>query len=326
MNNKRPVFFLCLSLFLLAGLNISAQTAVIKASIDSTQLLIGEQTKIHLEVAADNGANLQLPLPVDTIIKGIEVLEISGIDTTDIGNNRMLLKYDFLVTSFDSALYLLPPFQLITGTDTTYSNELALKVSTLPVDTESQNIYDIKDVLKPEFVWKDYLAYVLYPLLALFILALIAFLVYYLKKKESPIAFKFKKETVKLPPHVIALNKLNDIKVRKLWQQGRIKEYHSEITDTLRIYMERRFSLPAMELTSGEILAKLKGISDMDYVYDNLKQILLLADFVKFAKYQSLPDENELSLMNAYLFVNGTKIEEIPENGEKLKEEKQNNS
>jgi hypothetical protein len=66
-----------------------------------------------------------------------------------------------------------------------------------------------------------------------------------------------------------------------------------------------------MELTSGEILGKLKGISDTDYSYDNLKQVLLLADFVKFAKYQPLPDENELSLMNAYLFVNNTKVEEI---------------
>jgi hypothetical protein len=325
MNKKRSVFFFSLSLFLLSGLNISAQTAVIKASIDSMQLLIGEQTKIHLEVAADKGANLQLPLPVDTIITGIEVLETSGIDTTDIGNNRMLLKYDFLVTSFDSALYLLPPFKLIVGTDTAYSNELALKVSTFPVDTESQKFYDIKDVFKPKFVWSDYLAYVLYPLLVLFVLALIAFLIYYIKKRKSPVSL-FKRETVKLPPHVIALKELDDIKIRKLWQQGRIKEYHSEITDTLRVFMERRFHITAMELTSGEILERLKGVSDADYVYDNLKQILFLSDFVKFAKYQPLPDENELSLMNAYLFVNGTKIEEIPENGEKDKEEKQNNS
>jgi hypothetical protein len=309
MNTKIKILFLGLLLFLLPEATVYAQN-VVKASIDSTQILIGEQTKIHLEIASHRNSHLQLPLPVDTIVKGIEVIETSGIDTIDIGNNRMQLKYDILVTSFDSALYLLPPFKLIEGADTAYSNELALKVSTLPVDTESQNFYDIKDIAKPEFVLWDYIFYLLYPLFGLIIIAAIVFLIYRLKTKKSLIPFK--KPEPDLPSDVIALKELDEIKAKKLWQQGRVKEYHSEITDTLRKYLENRFMVPALELTSGEILEKLRGISDTDYVFDKLKQILSLADFVKFAKYQPLPDENELSLMNAYLFVNGTKKEELP--------------
>jgi hypothetical protein len=308
----------------LYGQTVYAQSAVIKASIDSTQILIGEQTKIHLEIAVAEDLHVQLPLPSDTIIKGIEVLETSKIDTINIGNNRMQLKYDFLVTSFDSALYLLPPFVLVAGTDTAYSNELALKVSTLPVDTESQQFYDIKDIIKPKFVLWDYIEYILYPLLGLLVLGAIVYLIYRLKTKKSLIPFK--KAEIILPPHIIAIQELDKIKTKKLWQQGRMKEYHSEITDTLRIYMEKRFYIPAMELTSGEILGRLKGISDTDYVYDNLKQILSLADFVKFAKYQPLPNENELSIMNAYLFVNGTKIEEITETEENGDHIENNNS
>jgi hypothetical protein len=323
MNKKIQILCFSLCLFGWYAPSAVAQTAVIKASIDSTQLLIGEQTKIRLEIAAGKDSPLQLPLPVDTIIKGIEVLEISKIDTIDIGNNRIQLKYDFLVTSFDSALYLMPPFKLIAGTDTAYSNELALKVSTLPVNTESQQIYDIKDIDNPSFVLWDYLWYVLYPLFGLCLLGGIAYLIYRLKTKKSLLPFK--KAEVILSPHMIAINALDSIKAKKLWQQGRVKEYHSEITDTLRIYMERRFSIPAMEQTSGEILGKLKRISQVDYVYDDLKQILLLGDFVKFAKYQPLPDENELSMMNAYLFVNGTKMEEIIAK-EENKENNNNNS
>ena len=48
---------------------------------------------------------------------------------------------------------------------------------------------------------------------------------------------------------------------------------------------------------------------------------MLLADFVKFAKMNPLPDENDLSLMNAYLFINQTKEEEIPVPGEGEKAE-----
>ena len=95
---------LWISLFPLSG-----QT-IIKTTIDSTHILIGQQTKIHLEIAADINQSIQIPLISDTLMAGVEVLEISKIDTTDIGNNRMRIKYDYLITSFDSALYLLPPF------------------------------------------------------------------------------------------------------------------------------------------------------------------------------------------------------------------------
>jgi hypothetical protein len=280
--------------------------------------LIGQQTKIRLEVAANRDQSLQIPVITDTIRAGVEVLEMSKIDTVDIGNNRVQLKYDYLITSFDSALYLLPPFCAIVGTDTVYSNELALKVSTLPVDTESKQFYDIKDVIKPKFVLSDYLLIVLYVFLGLVALGLIAYVVYRIINKKSLIPFK--KEEPYVPPHIRAVKELDEIKAQKLWQQGRIKEYHSEITDILRKYIDARFEIGAMEMTSGEILQTIKGYSDADTASDNLKQILVLADFVKFAKYNPLPDENELSLMNAYLFVNNTKKEDVPAETEEAKD------
>ena len=110
-----------------------------------------------------------------------------------------------------------------------------------------------------------------------------------------------------------AIKELDEIKQQKLWQQGRSKEYYTLITDTLRKYIEERFGINAMEMTSGEILDLIRKNSEAQSVYDNLRQILQLADFVKFAKMNPLPDENDLSMMNAYLFVNQTKEEEMVE-------------
>ena len=295
---------------------LPAQT-VIKASIDSVHILIGQQTKVRLEIAADKNKQLQLPMISDTLTTGVEVLEISKIDTTDIGNDRIQLKYDYLITSFDSALYLLPPFKVITDLDTVLSAELALKVSTFEVDAESKQFYDIKDVRKPQFVLMDYLQILLWILAILVFIALVVYIIYRLKNQKSLVPFK--KDEPYIPPHIRAINRLDTIKLEKLWQGGKSKEYHSDITETLRIYVEERFGVEAMEMTSGEILADVKKYSDADIAYDNLKQILILADFVKFAKYSPLPDENELSLMNAYLFVNNTKKEELQE---ELKTEK----
>ena len=301
----------------ISALSLSAQT-VVKATIDSTNILIGQQTKIHLEIAADKSKPLQIPAISDTLMTGVEVLNISKIDTTDLDNNRVQMKYDYLITAFDSAVYLLPPFQVISGTDTAYSNELALKVSTLPVDTVSKKFYDIKGVRTPQFVLMDYLPLILLVLVILVLIAAAIYIIYRVINKK-PLA-PFKKEE-NIPPHIRAIRELDAIKEEKLWQAGKLKEYHSEITDTLRKYIEGRFGVGAMEMTSGEILDDVKKYKDADGVSDNLKQILILSDFVKFAKYKPLPEENELSMRNAYLFVDDTKPVELPPEEKKEKSE-----
>jgi hypothetical protein len=308
--NNRIKIVICIISLWISVFSISAQPPIIKAVMDSTHILIGHQTQIHLEVAANKNQPLQIPVITDTLINGVEVLAISKIDTTNLGNDRIQLKYHYLITSFDSALYLLPPFKAVVGTDTAYSESLALNVSTYPVDTVSKQFYDIKGVIQPKFVWADFLPWIIGITWGLGLIALIAFIIYRLVNNKPIIPFK--KEEPYIPPHARAIQELDAVKIQKLWQMGKVKEYHSDITDILRKYINERFDIPALEMTSGEILDEIKGYNDVDTSGDNLKQILILADFVKFAKYNPLPDENELSLMNAYLFVNHTKKEELP--------------
>lgn len=124
-----------------------------------------------------------------------------------------------------------------------------------------------------------------------------------------------------LPAHVRAANELDKLKAEKIWQQGREKEFYSKLTDILRRYIYEREGINAMEMTSGEILNNIRQISDVDSVYDNLKQILSTADLVKFAKYKPYPDENDLSMVNAYFFVNQTKEPDPIPTKEELNEE-----
>ncbi|MDR1682633.1 MAG: hypothetical protein LBS25_04515 [Candidatus Symbiothrix sp.] len=304
---------------------VSAQTAVIQASLDSMQILIGEQVHLHLKIAADQGAQLQLPYFPEKLIDGVEVLEISQPDTTDIGNNRMQIRYDYLITSFDSALYLLPPFPLIVGTDTCYSNELALKVSSVSVDTESGQFFDIKDILVPELVWQDYIIWLVLFIALRILTALITVLLIEWKKKNRTIRLPFRKETKPdLPPHIRALQALDAIKSEKLWQRGKEKEYYSQITDVVRTYIDERFQIAAMEMTTGEILLRIRSVSAADFVFDHLKRLLFQADLVKFAKYRPLPEENEMSIGNAYFFVDQTIPVPKPEEGEKQEESPEN--
>jgi hypothetical protein len=110
----------------------------------------------------------------------------------------------------------------------------------------------------------------------------------------------------------VALRELDRIKDEKIWQKDKIKEYYSQVTEVLRVYIEDRFGIPAMEQTSGEIFTSFEInknlISDKTLLY--LGRILPLADLVKFAKYFPFPDDHNIVLANAYLFVNDTKPEE----------------
>ena len=116
------------------------------------------------------------------------------------------------------------------------------------------------------------------------------------------------------PPHVTALQNLENIRNQKLWQEGKYKEYHTLISDTLRMYLEGRYGITAMELTSDEILKVMKSQVIDPVSKEKLKQILVLADYVKFAKVVPIDVENELSMNSAFDFINGTKREETVNN------------
>jgi hypothetical protein len=325
---KKSFLFLLLFHILLSEGKAWAQKTLIDVKIDSAAILIGEQTPLHLTVTTNRGKNVQIVIPGDTLTRGIEVLSISLPDSSIIENNRLLIKQDVLITSFDSSLYLLPPVKVIDGADTIYSNQIALKVSTFPVNVDApEEFYDIKYVWKPPFVLADYYPLIFGVLITLFLICVTGYIIQRIRNKKPLISLG--KSEPSLPPHEQAIRELDRIKQQKLWQQGRNKEYYTLLTETLRKYIVDRFDINAMEMTSGEILTIIRRGNEADSVYENLKQILQLADFVKFAKMNPLPDENDLSMMNAYLFVNQTKQEVVNIPGieeEETETEKTNNS
>ncbi|PNE26602.1 hypothetical protein BHU11_06160 [Tannerella sp. oral taxon 808] len=305
------VRMLFLAVCLLTGITAQAQQTLIDVKVDTADILIGEQTTLHVTVTTDPNRRIIIPLPSDTLMTGVEVISVSDADST-VADGRLVIRRDILVTSFDSSLYLLPPFVAIDGADTIESDQVALKVSTVPVDVDNpEQFYDIKDVWKPPFVLADYYPWIFGILTALFIICVIGYLIqrYRRHRLEAPV----KPAEPELPPYEVAIRELDSIKDQKLWQQGLNKEYYTQVTDTLRRYISRRYGVNAMEKTSEEILAIIERETDERSVYDTLRQVLRLSDFVKFAKLHPLPDENDESMRNAYLFVNQTKRTEAPQ-------------
>jgi hypothetical protein len=304
---KRSLVLLVLAFTLLP---VHAQQVSVKATIDSTTMLIGQQSLMHLQISGP--ASLKYTFPVftgDTLVKGVEILSRGPLDTVSIINGQIELKTDYLVTSFDSGLYYIPPVKILAGTDTVESNYMGLKIMTYDVDTAKVKIFDIKGVEKPPFVWSDYLVEILVFLLVYCLILLVIWII--LRKKYRVERGEEVSNIPLLPPHVVAIMELDRMRSEKIWKVGKKKEYYIELSDVLRKYIERRFQINALEMTTEEILELFKKDKNAQSVYQNLRQILQLADLVKFAKIEPLESENELSIMNSYLFVNQTKMEEV---------------
>lgn len=307
-------WWFCLTAIVVTCWGGEAYAQQVKASMDSAAILVGHQTQIKLEVVQDKDQTVIPPALKDTLVKGIEVLKISMPDTIVLNESKLQINSQLLVTSFDSGFYYIPPFKFIQGEDTLKTNSLSLKVVTLDIDTTGAKFFDIKPVMNAPFVWKDYLMPVLWVLLALLIIAA-GIYIYYRYKNRKPLLGS-QPAVPLLPAHVRALQALEKIKGEKLWQNNREKEYYTQVTDILRQYIFERFNINALEMTSSEILDKIKVLHEYNSVYDNLKQILITADFVKFAKWKPLPEDNEVSMVNAMLFVSQTKEEELDNNSE----------
>lgn len=289
-----------------------AQSIVVTASLDTNKILIGDQVKLRLKAQGPTGTNIKFPRIADTIREHIDVVKQLPIDTSySPDKQRYELTKTILITSFDSGYYAIPPFDFYTNDDTIHplsTSALLLGVQTLAVDT-TKAFRDIKPPLNAPFTWQEAIPYVIG---GLALVALILGVWYYLKKRKKVVPVAVKPKVV-IPPHIEALELLQQLRDEKLWQNGFEKEYHSRISDITRNYIERRFGLTALEQTTDEIMRHTRSIDIIDeQLRSKLKQLLSLSDMVKFAKELPLPNENEQSMENAILFVNSTvKIEVI---------------
>ena len=287
-------------------------TIVVSAQLDSTQLMIGDQCDLRLQATLDRQDHVQFPVYGEELIPGIEITDRTMIDTVSLKDGRQQLTQYLTVTSFKDSLFFIPALPFVSGDDTMFTDPLSLNViQPFEIDTTQNAITDIKPVYKAPIWWWGILRWVLLAL-AIAGLGVGSYYLYkYIQKRRLMREGDYVEPEVIRPAEEVALEKLDKIKEEKIWQQGRQKDYHTELTDVVREYIANRFGISSQEQTSSEILTDVQPVlKDRKDLYSSLKKMLSLADLVKFAKWNPLPDENEQSLRSAYEFVRETTPEE----------------
>lgn len=283
------------------------QSVKVNTNLDTSFILIGEQTTLRVETSFPEGISVKIPVLSDSISGKIEIVAALKADSV-FENGVFRYSKPYLITSFDSGQYYIPPLPFVivyqSGMeDTLYSYPLEFNVSNQLSDTSSVP-YDIKEVMSVPVTITEVLQWSGIGLGLALILALI---IYYIvmNRKQKPL---FRIEKPKDPPYIAAFRELELIKEEKIWQQGKVKEYYTRLTEVLRTYIENHFDVPALESTTDELFEQLDPLQKKwNFSQIELKQMFQNADLVKFAKYMPLPSENESSWDIAYNFILLTK-------------------
>lgn len=302
---KKTLVNLCVSFVFLCVITTSAQVSI---KSDTTKIRIGEQINYQIEV--DGLTGIEFPkLQLDSFRK-LEVIKSHKIDTL---KDKLIKKYT--LTSFDSGRYTLPKQLVKIFSKPVFTDSLVINVSTVAVDTIKQPLFPIKAIQKQNLNLKDYAKnYWLWVLFGLFWIVLIWYI--FFRKKESSDE-KYARLVAKKPPFELAIQQLEDLDKKQLWQNNRTKTYYSELTDILRNFIEKELKIPALESTTNELVNTIKKINNVNNLDVSKKTIIKLkallqeADLVKFAKSKPIATEIEMHRNYATTILEGLKTIEI---------------
>ena len=210
------------------------------------------------------------------------------------------IRGSIVLAPFEEGTYHLPPIPVLRGTDTLVFEGLDMEVKTMPVDTATFQIHDIKGQLRYPVTFKETLPWIGGVLL---LAALVAVLVWWLRRRSAAAAGAQKKD----PAYIVALRELDKWRGDKFWAPDKQKAYYSGITDALKTYIEDRFGVDAPEMTTAELFDALKQAEDLPAdLREELRGVFECADFVKFAKHTASDEDNARALPTAVRFVTST--------------------
>ena len=303
---KKQLFYILLFISTISF----AQKPMVKAEIDTTNIRIGEQFQLKISVAETQ--NVIIP---KIQLKGLEVIDSTRIDTI---KNSLIRRY--ILTGFDSGAFYIPQQQIFVKNQAFLTDSLLINIATIAIDTAKVKKFPIKSIKKEPYTFDDFKIYI-YLILA--ILAIIGFWIYWFvirKRKETEDAPTYRT----LPPFEEAILRLNELDEKLLWQNNKIKEYYSELTEIVRGYIERELKVPALENTTDEVLAMIKDFKNLDSIETSketikkLKDLLQEADLVKFAKSKPLAIEIEDDRRDAEFIIGNLKPKQIIEKEDEL--------
>ena len=328
--NYNLLSLLCVLLFVGGFFTVTAQTEgvvtpdnapKVSGSIEPDSVGIGDQFTYSIEVEKDLVQSVYFPEFSGQGMEHYELVEDYPIDTLSREGRKLRIRKRYLLGVFQEGRHRVVPQVMYADKniiDTLYGNDtLDLDVTTFEIDSTSHGLFDIKPQKNLPFKFGEISGYVMWTLVALALLALLIYALIRILAHYGKSLGDLFKPTPPLPPHVVAHTALEKLYLQRLCQQGKHKTYYSGLTDILRTYIDSRFGVGAMEMTTDEIIEAMRKVDLPQKSSMDLVDILREADLVKFAKAMPEVDEYEGAYYAAWEFVEQTKpVEQSEEDDE----------
>lgn len=314
---KRHLNWCLFLVFTLLNVAVQAQDVSVSAKLDKSSILLGDQTTLRLSANLPANGKVTFPILADTLSSKVQVVSVGKLDTLRDQSGKITLSRAYVITAFDAGVQTIPSFTFTADGLELKTDPIPLQVEAVKVDT-TKAIYDIKQPIAVKYSFMDWLRdNSIKVLLGLLLIIILIGIWYYFKKRKKVVPVVVEVKPV-IPLDVQALNKLAALKDKKLLEQDEVKQYHSELTDIIREFLEKRYKIRALEQTSDEIFSGLRHLEIAEENRNRLRQMLMLADLVKFAKQKPLAVENDQSMENAIGFVKAAgEADRLPKDTEK---------
>lgn len=328
MNLKRYLLTAVMAgvLLTVSGTVWAAAPVIVEARLDSAHLEMGRMGCLTVRVVSGQDAKGEFPMMRTATDEGIvgllsdtiELRMAAAADTLDLGSGRRQVTYRFPMQCFWPGTYSIPPIAYVSGGDTVLSNSPALKVigpnvtanDTISPDVPPVGAYYNNAMEKWTDRIPDFLYYWWWAILAG--LLVIAGTVWWLSRRmrRNPLNIFMPRSKPEPTPYEKAIRDLKTLRSGKLWENGQERQYFTRLTDILREYLQGRFGINAMEMTTDQVNRALRRDREAAGNKDYVERVLSMADFVKFAKMRPLPDDSIGAFEDALHFVEATRPEE----------------
>lgn len=280
--------------------NPSVYSQDFETVMNPKNIMIGDPISLEIKVSVNANPSQIVPIINENSIGTFRIIEKLGVDTLFSGG-RTVYNFKYQITNFEDSLQFFPPQKIVINSDTFFTTKQDIMVSMPNIDS-LKDVLPIKPIVQIPLS-KEELANYLFMSVFLMLLVLLIFWVYikYIKKEAL-----FDKNDRVEPPHVVALTQLKKIENDTLWQRGYVKEYYDSISDAIRLYIEKRFGIKALELTTPQIIQNVQHLGLENAIFQSLKNMLDLSDLAKFAKENPSSENNKECLEEAYRFVQST--------------------
>lgn len=259
---------------LLICTSLGAQTSF-SVEADTNRIMIGEQIRLELKGRFPEEAKINWPFMADSLA-GFEIVKKGSLEE-EMSSGQKTLSQEIWVTSFDTGYSFIPSLNLQVGDQILESQAIGILVS-IPEVEEAGDYYDIKEPIDPPLNWPLILG------MAALLLAL-AVLVFWVVRRLQ----KRRHREILPPEHAVspyewARLQIEQLREEQLWQQGKVKEYYSRVTDIMRRYIERQMGHPAMESTAYEVVEIIRSLKPSTQLMEQCEKLMEMSIGVKYAK------------------------------------------